>query len=280
MSRHDVVFDAFLDELQKEAGFKEVLRNAGLAAALTAGAGGQEINVPPLDSFKLPDDMKVVNAKLTNYCPCPTCCEGHSERGINRETAYGGVASKPGAAVAPDAIPKRSWLFIPGKGWVVADDTGGAMRQSWEKDKTYHIDQRAAMSDYLKPKTPGKPTAKEIQKAIEAAHEAAKVSGVEKNVPVIIGPQAPKGKFTPPTLPDFKQSATKDDLIAILRKYNQDQAKLTKKPEIPEPAPPVKVPTPAPKKAPPVRKPASRPTAPRPSAKKPTKAPPPLPFLP
>ena len=280
MSRHDVVFDAFLDELQKEAGFKEVLRNAGLAAVLTAGAGGQEIDVPPLDSFKLPADMKVVNAKLTNYCPCPTCCEGHSERGINRETAYGGVASKPGAAVAPDAIPKRSWLFIPGKGWVVADDTGGAMRQSWEKDKTYHIDQRAAMSDYLKPKTPGKPTAKEIQKAIEAAHEAAKVSGVEKNVPVIIGPQAPKGKFTPPSLPDFKQPSTKDDLIAILRKYNQDQAKLTKKPEIPEPAPPVKVPTPTLKKAPPVRKPASRPTAPRPSAKKPTKAPPPLPFLP
>jgi hypothetical protein len=219
--------------------------------------------------------MKVINAKLTNYCPCPTCCEGNAARGINRETAYGGVAKNPGAAVAPEAIPKRSWLFIPGKGWVVADDTGGAMRKSWEEDKKYHIDQRAAMSEHLKPKIPGKPTSREIQKAIAAAHQAAKVSGVEENVPVIVGPQAPRGKFTPPSLPDFKQTSTKDDLIEILRKYNQDQAKLTNKPEIPEPAPPVKVPTPAPKKAPPVKKP-----APRPTAKKPTKGPPPLPFLP
>jgi 3D (Asp-Asp-Asp) domain-containing protein len=283
MSRHAVVFDAFLDELQKEAGFKEVLRNAGLAAALTAGAGGQDIkdlNIPKLEP--LPEGFKTISAKLTNYCPCPTCCEGHAKRGINRDTAYGGIASQPGAAVDPSAIPKRSWLFIPGKGWVVADDTGGGMRKSWEKDKTYHIDQRSAMSTHLKPKVKGKPTAAEINAAIKAAHKAALVSGIEHDVPVVVGPPAPrKGPLVPPKITSFKETSPKDDLIALLKKYNQEQFKL----KVPEGIPENPLP-----ESPPVRKPAVQQKAPKskpapkveskPAVKKPAKAPAPLPFLP
>lgn len=89
------------------------------------------------------DVRQFVYAKVTAYCACSICCEDQSDgrtawwRGVSR-----GYANQPGCAVAPDAIPYGTWLHIPGAGWRQADDTGGAMRQSWKKTGQVHIDLR------------------------------------------------------------------------------------------------------------------------------------------
>ena len=89
------------------------------------------------------DSRTFVDAKVTAYCACEKCCPGHADgrtawwRGVSR-----GYADQPGCAVAPQAIPYGTWLRIPGAGWRQADDTGGAMRQSWRNDGVIHIDLR------------------------------------------------------------------------------------------------------------------------------------------
>lgn len=85
----------------------------------------------------IPAGYKKVQAMVTAYCPCAKCCGSHADG----KTATMTDASTPGAAVAWGAIPRRSRIHIPGYGWTVADDTGGAMRQSWRRG-VIHVDVR------------------------------------------------------------------------------------------------------------------------------------------
>jgi 3D (Asp-Asp-Asp) domain-containing protein len=80
-----------------------------------------------------PPGLAWVHVLTTGYCPCALCCglfaNGHTA--INRD-----VTLYPfGIAVAPNLIPYRSTLEVPGYGTALVDDTGGAMRQ----DATRHV---------------------------------------------------------------------------------------------------------------------------------------------
>lgn len=88
-------------------------------------------------------EPNTVMAKVTGYCPCEKCCGKYAD---GRTSWWGGeskgYASRPGAAVDPNAVPYGSWITIPGvPDPVQADDTGGAMRQS-AKNGVLHIDLR------------------------------------------------------------------------------------------------------------------------------------------
>ena len=75
----------------------------------------------------------------TAYCPCSSCTNGDGK------TSRGRDASTPGVAVDPNVIPYGSPLDIPGYvhpdrkhrkypgARILADDTGGAMRQAGKK---------------------------------------------------------------------------------------------------------------------------------------------------
>lgn len=87
-----------------------------------------------------PPGMAWVKALTTAYCPCFICCEKDPQdwkTAINRD-----VRQNPhGIAVSPKMIPYRQWLMIPGYGYAMVDDTGGAMRQSAAKG-IIHLDLR------------------------------------------------------------------------------------------------------------------------------------------
>lgn len=86
-----------------------------------------------------PPGTKWVEVKATGYCPCAICCgkDADGRTAINRR-----VDRFPyGIAVEPKLIPYRSWLFVPGYGQFMVDDTGGAMRQS-AKQGVVHLDLR------------------------------------------------------------------------------------------------------------------------------------------
>lgn len=83
---------------------------------------------------------RVVRAKVTSYCPCERCC-----RRMTGLTSTQTNAWQPGVAVAPGAIPYGSLVRVPGYDravWAVADDTGAAMRNSWNKYGEIHVDVR------------------------------------------------------------------------------------------------------------------------------------------
>ncbi len=82
---------------------------------------------------------RLITATVTAYCPCEKCCGAYSAA---KKTSTGKSAWTEGVAVAPQAIPYGSWLWIDGIGWRQADDTGGAMRQAWKKHRKYHVDLR------------------------------------------------------------------------------------------------------------------------------------------
>lgn len=88
------------------------------------------------------EDLVEFDAKVTAYCPCSRCCGAHAD---GRTAWWGGTnrgfADRPGVAVDPRAIPYGTDVWIPGVGWREADDTGGAMRRSWEAGHV-HIDVR------------------------------------------------------------------------------------------------------------------------------------------
>lgn len=88
-----------------------------------------------------PPGMIWAKALTTGYCPCAICCEGHSDgrTAINRK-----VTEHPnGIAVEPKLLPYRIHLQVPGYGYAMVDDTGGAMRQS-AKQGILHLDLRFA----------------------------------------------------------------------------------------------------------------------------------------
>ena len=83
----------------------------------------------------------VVRAKVTGYCGVLGCriCNGKWADG---KTATGRNSQKTvGIAVPQKHIPMGSWIEIPGEGTFLADDNGGAMRQS-AKRGTLQIDRR------------------------------------------------------------------------------------------------------------------------------------------
>lgn len=77
-------------------------------------------------------------AKVTAYVPKSPKYGKYNDG----KTALGDNAFKlDGVAVAPDAIPYRSKIFIPSVGVKESDDTGAAMRKAW-KEGNLHIDLR------------------------------------------------------------------------------------------------------------------------------------------
>jgi len=81
---------------------------------------------------------RTVRATVTAYEPSYRCCgrfaDGRTSTGRNAWRTRG-------CAVAPRAIPYGTMIYIPGVGYLEADDTGQAMRRSWRK-RVYHIDIR------------------------------------------------------------------------------------------------------------------------------------------
>lgn len=86
-----------------------------------------------------PPGMIWAKALTTGYCPCDICCGTHANgrTAINRK-----VLEEPfGIAVEPKLLPYRTFLSVPGYGYAMIDDTGGAMRQSAKKG-ILHLDLR------------------------------------------------------------------------------------------------------------------------------------------
>jgi len=85
--------------------------------------------------------MAWVKVLTTAYCGCEICCPGTSDNktAINRD-----IRQQPyGIAVEPKIIPYRINLLVPGYGYAMVDDTGGAMRQAAAKG-IIHLDLRYA----------------------------------------------------------------------------------------------------------------------------------------
>lgn len=88
-----------------------------------------------------PPGMAWVKVLTTGYCGCEICCPGTSDHktAINRD-----IRQQPyGIAVEPKIIPYRISLLVPGYGYAMVDDTGGAMRQDAAKG-IIHLDLRYA----------------------------------------------------------------------------------------------------------------------------------------
>lgn len=80
----------------------------------------------------------IENAVVTGYCPCKICC---GKKACGKTSTGKNAAICDGVAVDPKLIPYGSLLYIPGAGYKVADDTGGAMRQDNARG-ICHIDVR------------------------------------------------------------------------------------------------------------------------------------------
>lgn len=100
------------------------------------------LSPPPLSSPQVPPGYvywKTIQARVTAYEPSSRSC-GKSADGV---TSLGDNAWRmDGCAVDPRAIPYRTMLEVPGLGLREADDTGAAMRRSWDRHRRFHIDIR------------------------------------------------------------------------------------------------------------------------------------------
>jgi 3D (Asp-Asp-Asp) domain-containing protein len=87
-----------------------------------------------------PPGMAWVKVLTTGYCPCPICCEKPVQdwkTSTNRD-----IRKHPyGIASSHDLVPPGLWLEVPGYGYAMVDDTGGAMRQD-AKRGVVHLDLR------------------------------------------------------------------------------------------------------------------------------------------
>lgn len=114
---------------------------------------------------ELPDpdihEGRWVWAQVTAYCPCDICCGktpndpayGITSTGVN--VLSGNPNHAYGIAADPRAIPYGTRIYVPNY-WeslknnqnfiptelTTVDDTGGAMRQSWERRGIIHLDVR------------------------------------------------------------------------------------------------------------------------------------------
>ncbi|MBI5366431.1 MAG: 3D domain-containing protein [Planctomycetes bacterium] len=117
---------------------------SGAGAAAPVACSFSAGDIPPealrdLDSPPGYEYWRTVTAKVTAYDPSYRCC-GDSADG--RTSIMDDAWIMDGVAVDPRAIPYRTLLLVPGVGFREADDTGSAMRQSWERESVYHIDVR------------------------------------------------------------------------------------------------------------------------------------------
>lgn len=101
------------------------------------GAGGSVVPAEAVPE-EFDGSFRTVWAVVTAYCPCRRCCGRHA----NGRTSTGTNAWKRGAATDPGAIPYGARLFVPGYGYTVVDDTGGAMRRVWRSKGMIQIDIR------------------------------------------------------------------------------------------------------------------------------------------
>ncbi len=91
-------------------------------------------------------DVEQVWAKVTAYCPCDICCPGGervTSTGLQTDRHPYGIAADPRALPYGSVVRVPGYLeqSFPGEWWEV-DDTGGAMRQSWEREDVVHLDVR------------------------------------------------------------------------------------------------------------------------------------------
>ncbi len=66
--------------------------------------------------------LRTMVVEVTGYCPCDACCGKHD--GI---TASGAKATEGRTVAAGTGIPFGSDVYIPGAGWRVVEDRGGAI---------------------------------------------------------------------------------------------------------------------------------------------------------
>lgn len=89
-----------------------------------------------IDSFNY---EKTLLAKVTAYTPGEESCgiysDGFTSTGQN-------AWQLKGVAADPKVLPYGTWLYIPGMGYRVVDDTGAAMRRAWSQKGEVHIDLR------------------------------------------------------------------------------------------------------------------------------------------
>ena len=124
---------------------RELPTEAPAADLAANNAAPLPLAVPPQDplppSQVLPGYVywKTIQARVTAYEPSSRSC-GKSADGI---TSLGDNAWRmDGCAVDPRAIPYRTMIEVPGLGMREADDTGAAMRRSWDRHRRFHIDIR------------------------------------------------------------------------------------------------------------------------------------------
>lgn len=116
--------------------WKRILIAAGLLYLLVIARC--HLVMPPLRS---PD--AVMQMKTTGYCACGTCCSWHiswyglpvhstgPRKGkfkVVGQTASGHMARPGTVAVDPDLFPMGTKFYIPGYGFGIARDTGGAVK--------------------------------------------------------------------------------------------------------------------------------------------------------
>lgn len=82
---------------------------------------------------------KTIYSKVTGYTPGGESCGIYSD---GRTSIGKNAWNIKGVATAPKALPYGSWVYIPGVGYREVDDTGSAMRKSWQEDGLFHIDLR------------------------------------------------------------------------------------------------------------------------------------------
>lgn len=87
-----------------------------------------------------PPGMAWVKVLTTAYCPCFICCEKVVQD--HKTSIMRDIRTYPyGIATDHKLIPARINLMIPGYGYAMVDDTGGAMRQD-AKRGIIHLDLR------------------------------------------------------------------------------------------------------------------------------------------
>ena len=120
---------------------EEDYRQQPSEAAQRAKLSTAEEKAPVIREKQQEPAYRTVKAKVTAYCPGACCCgpNAHGKTSTGKDIKDGDFYT--GVAVDPRAIPYRTKIEIPGIGVKEADDTGGAMRQDWEK-QIYHIDVR------------------------------------------------------------------------------------------------------------------------------------------
>lgn len=106
------------------------------ANALLRAYGFRDVEAPePPRGYRV---WGTVVGRVTAYEPSAVSCGRFAD---GKTSTLRNAWNMDGCAVAPDAIPYGTLLWIPGIGWRVADDTGGAMKRSWRQG-VYHVDVR------------------------------------------------------------------------------------------------------------------------------------------